>query len=309
MKVVFMGTPDFSVPTLNALIDAGHEIVMVVTQPDRPKGRKRKLSPPPVKTAAEKHNIQVIQPQDMEEPGVRDTIKKVEPDVIVTVAIGHVLKLDILDLPKYGSINGHASLLPRHRGAAPIQAAILAGDEVTGVTTMQMDEGLDTGDVILQREVKIDPDDNCEALHDKLAEVSASLMNETLEAIISGNIKPVPQDDSKSTYAHMLKKSDGEIDWNTPAKDICLKVRAFDPWPGAFCPIYEKPTKITKAMEMGKSSDKPAGTIIKSDKDGIMISTSDKMLRILELQPPGKRRMSVRDFLAGHGLMPGDILK
>jgi methionyl-tRNA formyltransferase len=305
MRIVFMGTPEFSVPTLRALCGAGHEVALVVTQPDRVKGRGGKPSPPEVKVAALELGLSVIQPEKLTDPGVMEALKKADPDAIAVVAFGFILKQDVLALPRLGCVNAHASLLPKYRGAAPIQWAIAGGEEKTGVTAMLMDQGMDTGDILLQREVAIEPGDTGGSLHDRLAHVAAELMVETLEGLRAGNLTPAPQDNSRATYAPMLKKQDGKIDWSLPARTIALRVRAFDPWPGTFSLLGEKQLKITKAVAEKAESSKPAGTVISADKNGIIVSCGQGALKVLEVQPPGKRRMSAREYLAGHGLATG----
>lgn len=300
MRIVFMGTPEFAVPALRALVDAGHEVSLVVTQPDRVKGRGKRPSPPPVKIAAQELGLAVIQPENMDEPGLIEAIKKAGPDVMAVIAFGFILKREVLSLPRLGCVNAHASLLPRFRGAAPVQWAIAEGEDRTGVTTMLMDEGMDTGDMLMKREVAIDPEETCGSLHDRLAPVAAELMVETLEGLRAGNLAPVPQDNSLATCAPMLKKRDGRIDWSMPARKIALRVRAFDPWPGTFAMLEDKPIKITRAEAEASRSAKAPGVVLVCDKNGILVSCGEGALRVLEIQPPGKRRMSACEYLAGH---------
>lgn len=305
MRVVFMGTPDFCVPMLQDLVSAGHEICLVVTQPDRPKGRSQKPQPPPVKVCANELGLEVLQPSRMDEPGVMEALQGAAADVMAVAAFGHILKKDILCLPRLGCVNAHASLLPRFRGAAPIQWVIASGDEVTGVSTMLMDEGVDTGDILLAREVAIGPDDTGGSLHDKLSPVAAELMVETLAGLEAGSLKPVPQDESRATYAPMLNKKHGRIDWSFPAGELALRVRAFDPWPGTFTFYQGKQIKIIKAGSEDENSKKNPGEIIRADTDGIIVACGEGALRVLELQPPGKRKMTVGEYLAGHAMEIG----
>ncbi|HUT56225.1 MAG TPA: methionyl-tRNA formyltransferase [bacterium] len=308
MRVIFMGTPEFAVPALRALVRAGHEVPLTVTQPDRPRGRKAAPAPPPVKTVAREMGLAVTQPERMTEPGVLETLRDARPDAIVVVAFGHILRREVLALPPRGCINGHASLLPRYRGAAPIQWAIANGETVTGVTTMLMTEGLDSGPILLQRELAIAPDDTGGSLHDKLAPMAAELIVETLAGLAAATIVPNPQDHALTTYAPMLKKEDGKIDWAMPAASLALFVRAFDPWPGTYTFMHGAQLKITKAGVGGGRKEGTPGTVLAADKDGIVVACGEGSLSILELQPAGKRRMKAAEFLAGHPLHPGDRL-
>jgi methionyl-tRNA formyltransferase len=309
MRIVFMGTPKFAAPTLEALCRAGHQVPLVVTQPDRIKGRGKKPSPPEVKAAALELNLKTLQPEKMADPGVTETLADIEPDAIVVVAFGFILKRDVLDLPRLGCINGHASLLPKYRGAAPIQWAIAEGEDKTGVTAMLMDEGMDTGDILMQKEVGIDPDDTCGSLHDKLAPVTADLLVEALERLAAGSIKPMPQDHERATYAPMLKKQDGKIDWTMTANKIALRVRAFDPWPGTFTMLEDQPLKVMRAEAEREDPSGVPGSLMRCDKNGIVVSCGEGALRITEIQPPGKRRMNAAEYLAGHCLETGTLFK
>jgi methionyl-tRNA formyltransferase len=309
MRVIFMGTPEFAVPTLRALVLAGHEIALVVTQPDRPRGRKAQPAPPPVKAAARELGLPLIQPERMTEPGVVGAIRDARPDAVVVVAFGHILGRELLALPPLGCVNGHASLLPRFRGAAPIQWAIANGEAVTGVTTMRLTEGLDAGPILLQRELAIAPDDTGGSLHEKLAPLAAELIVQTLAGLAGGSITPAPQDATLATYAPMLKKEDGKIDWAMPASSLARFVRAFDPWPGTFILFEEHPLKITRAVAETSASGQAPGTVIEADKDGMAVACGDGALRILELQPAGRRKMAANEWLAGHPLKPGASLR
>jgi methionyl-tRNA formyltransferase len=305
MRVIFMGTPEFAVPTLRALVLAGHEIALVVTQPDRPRGRKAQPAPPPVKAAARELGLPLIQPERMTEPGVVGAIRDARPDAVVVVAFGHILGRELLALPPLGCVNGHASLLPRFRGAAPIQWAIANGEAVTGVTTMRLTEGLDAGPILLQRELAIAPDDTGGSLHEKLAPLAAELIVQTLAGLAGGSITPAPQDATLATYAPMLKKEDGKIDWAMPASSLARFVRAFDPWPGTFTRLLGADLKILRASPEEENHNRPPGTVISADRNGIVVACGKGSLRILEIQPSGKRRMSVLEYLAGHPLESG----
>ena len=310
MKVVFMGTPDFAVPVLEKIIEAGHEVGFVVTQPDRA-GNRGKVIFSPVKQAAIEHGIPVLQPDRIStDEAVLASIQGFDPDVLVVVAYGQILKKSVLDIPKAGSFNVHASLLPRLRGASPIQHAILDGDEKAGVTIMKIDEGLDTGDMLISDSVEIGRM-NFEELHDALAEMGASLMVQALGLIESGKAVYTKQDDSLSSYAGMIRKEDGKIDFSESADAIDRKIRAFDPWPGAFCDMDGKTIKIWKAEPAaGKAAGGAAtGTILSADADGISVQCGEGVLVIKELQLPGKKRTSVRDYLLGHKIQNGEMLK
>jgi methionyl-tRNA formyltransferase len=305
MRLIFMGTPEFAVPSLTALAKAGHELALVVTQPDRVKGRRAAPTPPPVKAAALSLGLPVIQPERMTEPGVIEALSKARPDAIVVVAFGHILRREVLELPPLGCINAHASLLPRFRGAAPIPWAIANGEAVTGVTTMLMNEGLDSGPILLRQEVAIAPDDTGGSLHAKLALVAAALIVETLAGLAASRIAPIPQDDTLATYAPMLKKEDGRIDWAMPASKLSLFVRAFDPWPGTFTTLSGTQVRIIKAQAETQSFPVSPGTVVSAEKNGIIVACGEGSLRVMEIQAPGKRRMKAREYLAGHPVKPG----
>ncbi|MFH2012741.1 MAG: methionyl-tRNA formyltransferase [Pseudomonadota bacterium] len=301
MKIVFMGTPDFAVPALDLLIKEGENIVGVVTMPDRPKGRGRKLKAPPVKETAERHKVNVYQPEKVRDDLFISKLKELNPDVIVVVAFGQILSKEILKFPQFGCINLHASLLPKYRGAAPINWVIINGEKLTGVTTILMDEGLDTGDILLQKEVEIEEDDTAESLHDKLAKTGANLLLETLDRLIEGNIKPVPQDNSKATIAPMLKKRDGLIDWGKRAKEISNIIRALTPWPGAFTHLRDKTLKILNGIAIEEDSkENTPGVVTDIDKKWIKVSTGNGALLITEIQLQGHKKMGVAEFLRGH---------
>ena len=308
MKVVFMGTPDFAVPVLDAIIKAGHEVGYVITQPDKAKNRGKKVQFTPVKELAVKHNIEVLQPERIKQsPETMELLKAYQPDIAVVVAYGQIIQKELLDLPKYGCINVHASLLPKLRGASPIHHAILQGEDETGVTIMQMAEGLDTGDMLTKVSMPIDGM-NCESLHDKLAELGAELLVDTLPMIEAGEVKPEPQDDALSTYAGLISKADGKIDFNKQPEEIERQIRAFDPWPGAFCAYKGETMKLWKAQCIGKSSDTANGTIVAVSDEGIDICCGGKILRATEIQMPGKKRVEVKAFLRGNSVEKGEIL-
>ncbi len=309
MRLVFMGTPEFAAPTLCALAEAGHEISLVVTQPDRARGRGRKTLATPCKVAAQGPGLAVFQPVRLHDPGVIEKLTEAAPEAIVVVAYGELLKPEVLNLPSLGCVNGHASLLPRHRGAAPIQHAILVGDQVTGVTTMLMNEGLDTGEILLRREVEIAPDDTSGSLSDKLSSVTAELVVETLAGLEQGAVTPEPQNDALATYASKLAKADGRIDWSQPAAKIALMVRAFDPWPGTFAEVAGERTKVLKAAAEPSDDSSTPGTILSANKSGIRVACGQGVLRVLELQPPGKKGMNTAGYLAGRALKVYDLLK
>jgi methionyl-tRNA formyltransferase len=295
IKIVFMGSPDFALPSLSALA-AKYEVVGVITQPDRASGRGRELKAPPVKTLALELNIPVIQPQKLREPEAISQLQAWKPDLIVVAAFGQILKPDVLNLPKYGCVNVHASLLPRWRGAAPINAAILAGDEETGVTIMKMDVGLDTGPMLSKKSIRIKPDDTAGSVFQALSTLGADLLLETLPDYLSGKITPQPQPEEGATYAPMLKKEDGLLDFTKPAVELERRVRAMNPWPGAFMEIDGAVLKIHHAhVEAGNAS---AGErLIVQNQPAV--ATGSGVLILDEVQPPGKKPMSGKSFLAG----------
>lgn len=309
MKVVFMGTPDFAVPVLDAILKAGHEVGYVVTQPDKAKNRGKKVQFTPVKELAVTHNIEVLQPERIKEsPETMEVLKAYKPDIAVVVAYGQIIQKELLDLPKYGCVNVHASLLPKLRGASPIHHAILQGEEETGVTIMQMAEGLDTGDMLTKVSLPIDGM-NCEALHDKLAEMGANLLVDTLPMIEAGEVKPEPQDDALSSYAGLISKKDGVIDFTKTPEEIERQIRAFDPWPGAYCAYKGETMKLWKAEALDKESDAEAGTIVKVSNEGIDICCGGRLLRATEIQMPGKKRVEVKAFLLGNKIDEDIVLE
>ena len=308
MRVIFMGTPDFSVGTLEALIQAGHQVVLAVTQPDKPKGRGGKMQFPPVKETALEHGIPVFQPRKVREPENIEELKKYQADVIVVVAFGQILPREILELTPYGCINVHASLLPSYRGAAPIQWAVINGEKVSGVTTMQMDEGLDTGDMLLKTEVPLEPEETGGSLHDKLAAAGASLCVRTLKALEEGTVTPKKQGESPTAYASMLKKEMGEIRWEDPAISIERLIRGLNPWPSAYTGWQDKTMKIWEAEVLEEDSGQEPGTVVRVDKDGFLVQTGKGLLKVTALQIPGKKRMEADAFLRGYSMEPGEKL-
>ena len=307
MRVVFMGTPDFAVGTLKALLQSRHQVVAVVTQPDKPKGRGKAMQFTPVKEVAVRAEIPVMQPKRVREPEVVEEIRQFHPDVIVVVAFGQLIPKAILDMPQYGCVNVHASLLPKYRGAAPIQWAVIDGEEKSGVTTMQMDEGLDTGDMLLTEEVVLDPQETGGSLFDKLSEVGAGLLLKTLDELEAGNVHPQKQpSESTTAYAAMLTKKMGEIDWTQSAVQIERLVRGLNPWPSAYTHLGQKTLKIWgAAVHPSMVQTKEPGTVILMDKKHFGVQTGDGMLEILELQLEGKKRMDADAFLRGYQVEDG----
>ena len=305
MRVIFMGTPDFSVGTLQALIDAGHEVVLAVTQPDKPKGRGKSMQFPPVKEAALEHGIEVYQPRRVREPECVEYLRSFDADIIVVVAFGQILPKEILEMPKYGCVNVHASLLPKYRGAAPIQWAVINGEKVSGVTTMRMDEGLDTGDMILKEEVVLDEKETGGSLFDRLSGVGAKLCVRTLEAIEDGTAIYTKQDHAAATNTTLIKKQFGIIDWNKPAAEIECLIRGLNPWPSAYTYLNGKTLKIWAAAVKDETSDKEPGELTEVTKHSVGVQTGDGILMLEEVQLEGKKRMSADAFLRGNALSEG----
>jgi methionyl-tRNA formyltransferase len=299
MRIIFMGTPEFAVPSLDEIICEGHELLAVITQPDRPKGRGKKLTPSPVKEKALEQGIRIFQPPKLKDEGIISEIEKLSPDCIVVVAFGQILPKRVLNIPKFGCVNVHASLLPKYRGAAPINWAIINGERITGVTTMYMDEGLDTGDIILQKEVNIE-DKTAGELHDDIAEVGAKLLRDTLKLVEKGTAPREKQKDSESSYAPMLNKRIGKINWNNSAEDIYNLIRGVIPWPTAFTTYKGEKFKIWKARVLGECGNDKPGMIVETGKEGISVCTADRLFLIEELQFPNSRRMTVDEYLRGN---------
>lgn len=305
MRVIFMGTPDFAVGTLEAIIEAGHEVVLVVTQPDKPKGRGKAMQFPPVKECALAHGLEVFQPTKIRESANVEYLRKYNADIMIVVAFGQIMPKVILDMPKYGCVNVHASLLPKYRGAAPIQWAVINGDEVTGVTTMRMDEGIDTGDMIAKRQVRLAEDETGGSLFDKLAEVGAKLCVETMEMLEKGTAEFTPQDSEAATHTSMIRKELGEIDWKKPALEIERLIRGLNPWPSAFTHLNGKTFKIWQAqVEEGTSEYKP-GQICEIGKNEFKVQTGDGILVLKEVQLEGKKRMDAGSFVRGVAIEKG----
>lgn len=309
MRIIFMGTPDFSVGTLEALIEAGHEIALVVTQPDKPKGRGGKMQYTPVKEVAVEHGIPVYQPRRIREPECIEELRKYNADIMVVIAFGQILPKEILEMTPYGCINVHASLLPKYRGAAPIQWAVINGEKVSGVTTMQMNEGLDTGDMILKTEVVLDEKETGGSLHDKLAAAGAKLCVETLKALEEKTATWEAQGESTTEYAKMLDKKMGDIDWNQSAVSIERLIRGLNPWPSAYTDWNGKVMKIWEAEVVEKQTEEVPGTIVDVEKDGFLVQTGVNCLKVTALQIPGKKRMDAGAFLRGYQIEEHTILK
>jgi len=305
-RVIFMGTPEFACPTLQVLIDRGENLVAVVTQPDRPKGRGQKLMPPPVKELALHHGIPVHQPPKVRDPAFIESILRLKPDVIVVVAFGQILPRTLLEIPPHGCINVHASLLPRYRGAAPLNWCIINGESETGVTTMQMDVGLDTGPMLLSRSTPIDGDEDIAALHDRMSALGAQLLAETLDGLKTGSIPPREQDNALSCYAPMLKKEDGLIDWSRDARTIHNQVRGLSVWPVASTLLDGQVLKIYRTR-IGSGSGRP-GTVLRAAKGAFEIACLTGSIIIEELQTAGKKRLDAASFLAGYPVSEGSLL-
>lgn len=305
MRIVFMGTPDFAVPSLQALIDAGHDVCAVYTQPDKPQGRKQILTAPPVKTLALEHDIPVFQPNTLKNEDEQARLRELAPEVIIVVAYGKLLPKAVLDIPSHGCINVHGSLLPRWRGAAPIQWAVIAGDEMAGVTTMQMAEGLDTGDMLLTYETKVGEKETAGELFDRLAQSGAKLLTQTLVKL--DEITPRPQDDAQSCYAHMLDKQMAVIDWSKSAHEIDCLIRGLNPWPIALTTLSGERLKVF-AAEKAAGNGEP-GTVLEADpKKGLTVACGEGALKLIEIQLVGGKRMKATDFLRGHVIEVGTKL-
>ena len=307
-KIIFMGTPDFAVPALNALHKNNEDVALVITQPDRPQGRGRKVTPPPVKTAAVPLGYRVIQPASVKTVEFDALLKKQKPDIIVVVAFGHILPQNILTLSALATINVHASLLPKYRGPAPIHWAIINGEEETGVTTMLMDEGMDTGDILFSSKIPISPDETAGSLHDRLADLGADLLIKTLNSIASHGLNPIPQQHSQATYTPLLEKKDGHLDWKMPAADLDPFIRGLTPWPGAYTFHNNKRLKIFKARPVSMETDAPPGTVVKGFPDELRVATGKDALTLLEIQAASGKRLLIKDFLQGYKILPGDVL-
>ncbi|HKI47708.1 MAG TPA: methionyl-tRNA formyltransferase [Desulfobacteria bacterium] len=306
MNLVFMGTPDFAVPTLKMLHNSRHSILAVVTQPDRPKGRGQEMQASPVKLYALEQGLKVYQPEKASAPEFVAELAELQPDLIVVIAYGQILRENLLSVPKHFCMNIHASLLPKYRGAAPINWAIINGDQETGVTTMKMDKGLDTGDILLMKKVTIENDDTAQHLHDKLSEAGGTLALETVEQLENGELKFIPQNDAESTYASKLKKEDGCLRWDQEAEVIRNRVRGMQPWPGTFGFLKGKRLRICK-VETGPGTKEDApGVVMRVSDYGIEIGTLKDRIIVTEIQPEGKKKMAVKSYLQGHPVEPGE---
>lgn len=308
LRIIFMGTPDFAAATLKALIDGPDEVVAVVTQPDRAKGRGKKLTPPPTKILAEAAGIPVLQPTKIKTEDFRNGLLSYQPDLMVVTAYGRILPKALLELPPLGCINVHGSLLPKYRGAAPIQWAVINGEAETGVTIIQMDAGMDTGDMLLRVKIAISLDETAGSLFDKLADLGSATLLTAIQGLQEGTIIPIPQDHSLATVAPMLKKDDGLIDWHKDAQEIERLIRGLDPWPSAFCFLNGKRLRLFKPEVLHQDSNQPPGTVLQADKRGVLVACGRNTLLTKEIQPAGKKRMAVESFLCGQPIAAGTLL-
>jgi len=304
MRIVFLGSGAFAIPSFEALIDAGHDVAAAVTQPDREKGRGRVLAPPPLKPVAEARGVAVHQPRRIREPAAQETLRALAPDVQVVVAYGQILPRSVIDIPRHGTVNVHGSLLPRYRGAAPVQWAIVNGERETGVTTMLIDEGLDTGPTLLSRSTPIGAEETAAELEPRLAAIGAEILVETLAEIAAGTLTPAPQDHARATLAPIIKKEDGRLDWTMPAEALARRVRGFHPWPGTFTTWRGQPLKILRGR--GEAGGALAPGELEADRDGLLVGCGQgTRLRLLEVQPESRRPMTAAAFAAGLRLGPG----
>jgi methionyl-tRNA formyltransferase len=315
MKVIFMGTPDFSVPTLEALIHSDHDVIAVVTQPDKPKGRGKEIQMPPVKETALKYGIPVLQPARAREESFIQQIRDLNPDVCVVIAFGQILTKEFLDIPRYGCVNIHASLLPKYRGASPIQWSVINGDSETGITTMLMNEGMDTGDMLEKLTVTLDPKETGGSLFDRLSMMGGDLILSTLAKLEAGTIIRTPQDHSQATYVKKIPKTLGDINWTQPAAQIERLIRGLNPWPSAYTHLNGKMLKLWEADvfsdpsdTQSPASDSPCGTVLSADATGLQIQTGDGILNVTSLQLEGKKRMDIASFLRGCSIPVGTKL-
>ena len=309
MRIVFMGTPDFAVPSLEALLKSDDQVVGVVTQPDRPKGRGQEVTLSPVKVVCQREGIPVLQPLKMKDPAFLDALREWKPDVIAVTAFGRILPPVILALPPRGCINVHGSLLPKYRGAGPVQWAIIRGERETGITTMFMAEGMDTGDMLLRETVEIRPEDTAGTLAPRLADVGGRLLVETLRRLKAGTLTPERQDDAQATMAPLLKKEDGLIDWTRPATEITNRVRGLSPWPGACTYVNGERWTLCRVSVGEESHNAAPGTVTRVTKDRIDVATGAGTIQILDIQPSNSRRMTVAQYLAGHRVTEGICLQ
>lgn len=307
LKIVFAGTPAFAVPCLQALLDSSHSVSAVYTQPDRPAGRGRVLTASRVKQLAKEHSLPLFQPNTLKDPAAQEALARLDADIMVVVAYGLLLPKAVLSMPRLGCINVHASLLPRWRGAAPIQRAILTGDRETGVTIMQMDEGLDTGDMLHQAKCSIDPQDTSQTMHDRLSQLGADALLTVLDDYVAGTTVAEPQDDQFATHAPKLTKAEAALKWDLPAEALMRAVQAFNPWPVAFVPFEGGMLRIWSAISLAENSDFSPGTLVSASRQGVDVATADGILRLLKLQLPGGRPLKASDFVNAHQqkLIPG----
>ena len=307
-SLIFMGTPGFAVPSLRALLDAEAPILLVITQPDRPKGRGRRVAVSPVKQLALERGLPVYQPKKVKSAEAVERIKALGPSCLVVVAYGQLLSAEILEIPPLGAVNVHASLLPKYRGPAPIHWALIQGETETGVTTMFMDAGMDTGDILLQRKAVIQPEETAGSLHDRLAEEGARVLVETLDLLKRGSLEPRVQDSSQATYAPMLAKEDGRVDWHEDAKRICCRIRGLDPWPGSFTFWHGKRLKLFGCRALSLSTQAEPGTVVAAAVDGLQVAAGEGAVLIETVQLEGGRPLAVPDFLKGHHFQVEDKL-
>jgi methionyl-tRNA formyltransferase len=306
MRVVFLGSGAFAIPCFEALLDAGHEVKALVTQPDREKGRGRELAPPPLKPVAEARGVPVLQPRRIREPEAQETLRALQPEIQVVVAYGQILPQAVIDIPSRGTVNVHSSLLPKYRGAAPIHWAIANGERVTGVTTMLIDAGLDTGPTLLARETPIAPEDTTASLEPRLARLGAEVLLETLSGLAENRLTPVPQDHASATHARVLEKEDGRLDWTQPASLLDCRIRGFFPWPGAFTTHEGRTLKILRAQPLSSMPPAGPGTVLDVSAEGLLVAAgSGSALRLLEVQPESRRAMTAAAFAAGARVQSG----
>ncbi len=308
LRIIFMGTPDFAAANLQALIDGPDEVVAVVSQPDRAKGRGKKVSPTPTKMLAEAVGIPVLQPVKIKTEEYRNGLLSYQPDLIVVAAYGRILPPSLLELAPMGCINVHGSLLPRYRGAAPVQWAIIRGENEVGVTIIQMDQGMDTGDMLLKAKIQADPEETAGSLMEKLARLGGQTLVKAIKGLKEGSISPVPQDHGQATLAPMLEKDDGLIDWNKDALEIACLIRGLDPWPSAFCFLDSCRLQLFRPEVVYQVSTTQPGTVLRVDRQGMFVACGRHVLLIKELQPEGKKRMTVEAFLCGHAIPAGTLL-
>lgn len=305
LRIVFMGTPDFAVPSLQALLDGPDQVVAVVCQPDKARGRGKVLSPPPVKVLAEQHDLPVLQPASVRKEPFPDQIRQLDPDLLVVVAYGKILPAALLQMPRLGAINVHGSLLPKYRGAAPIQWAVINGETETGITIMQMDEGMDTGDILLTMPVTIGPQETAGELFDRLSRLGGDTLGSAIAQLKEGKLSRIPQDHSQASSAPMLVKDMGHLDWTLPAHRLQCLIRGLDPWPSAYGYIDGKRCRFFDPEVVPVRATEPPGTICRADNQGLLVATGDDCLRIHDIQPEGKKRMAVDACLRGFRIEPG----